>query len=171
MSRVWNAVDWHEIGRRQKMRDVLDNANRIHKLKTWPEYFELVRTHQKQFEIRFYDRSYNVDDILIFQEWRVTKIEKCTRCFGSKMNPLNISELCPKCGGSGQHYDGEYTGRELWRTVTCLVKDYWGLKPNYVAMGIRDTTKDDVLERHRDDILAAFPEARFDLIKPGGDEL
>jgi hypothetical protein len=142
--------------------EILDNANRVHELKTWVEYFELIRTHQKQFEIRYHDRSYDVGDILILQEWQVLKTEKCPRCWGSKKDPIDISEPCPKCGGSGNYYEGKYTGRELWKTVTCLVKDYWGLKSKYVAMGIRDTTIEDVLERHREDILAKFSEANPD---------
>lgn len=45
---------------------------RIHKLKTWPEYFQAVKDGTKTFEIRKDDRPegpYEVDDTLILQEF------------------------------------------------------------------------------------------------------
>jgi hypothetical protein len=43
-----------------------------------------------------------------------------------------------------EEYDpdtGEYSGRKLWKVVTCLIDDFVGLAPGYVAMGIRDATE------------------------------
>jgi hypothetical protein len=40
-----------------------------HKLKTWPEYFEAVFQHKKDFEIRKDDRNFQVRDELLLQEW------------------------------------------------------------------------------------------------------
>ena len=40
------------------------------KLKTWPEYFEAVRTEKKTFEVRsIEDRDFMVGDMLDLQEW------------------------------------------------------------------------------------------------------
>lgn len=40
-----------------------------HELKTWPEYFERVRTFQKTFEVRKNDRDFQVGDIIILNEY------------------------------------------------------------------------------------------------------
>jgi ASC-1-like (ASCH) protein len=40
-----------------------------HNIKCWPEYFELLATGKKTFEIRENDRDYQVGDILFIQEW------------------------------------------------------------------------------------------------------
>ena len=41
----------------------------VHKLKTWPEYFQAVKNGTKTFEIRKNDRNYQVGDILVLQEY------------------------------------------------------------------------------------------------------
>ena len=41
----------------------------IHALKTWPEYFEKVKSGEKNFELRKNDRHFQVGDTLILQEW------------------------------------------------------------------------------------------------------
>ncbi len=40
-----------------------------HELKTWLEYFELISTGQKTFEVRRNDRDFQVGDLLILREW------------------------------------------------------------------------------------------------------
>lgn len=40
-----------------------------HELKTWPEYYKLVKSGRKKFEIRKNDRHFKDDDTLILQEW------------------------------------------------------------------------------------------------------
>ena len=42
---------------------------KTHELKTLPEYFELVRTEVKNFEVRKNDRDFKVGDLLILKEW------------------------------------------------------------------------------------------------------
>lgn len=41
----------------------------IHKLKTWPGYFEPVWIGDKNFELRVNDRNYQLADYLILEEW------------------------------------------------------------------------------------------------------
>ena len=40
-----------------------------HKLKTWPEYFQAVKTGAKTFEVRENDRFFAVGDTLILNEF------------------------------------------------------------------------------------------------------
>ena len=39
-----------------------------HKLKILPEYFSAIERGEKTFEVRFNDRDYQVNDILVLQE-------------------------------------------------------------------------------------------------------
>lgn len=41
----------------------------IHKLKTWPPYFNDSFFGNKSFELRFNDRDYKVGDYLVLEEW------------------------------------------------------------------------------------------------------
>lgn len=49
-----------------------------HHLKTWPKQFQLVKHGIKRFEVRKNDRNYQVNDILILEEWDPEK-ERYTR--------------------------------------------------------------------------------------------
>ena len=42
---------------------------RRHELKTWPQYFEAVRSGAKKFDIRKADRDFRVGDYLDLSEW------------------------------------------------------------------------------------------------------
>jgi ASCH domain. len=43
--------------------------NKVHELKTWPDYFKEVFMGHKNFEIRKNDRNFQCGDILILKEW------------------------------------------------------------------------------------------------------
>ena len=42
----------------------------IHELKILPQYFDEVRSHDKQFELRKDDRDYKVGDFILLKEWK-----------------------------------------------------------------------------------------------------
>lgn len=42
---------------------------KIHRLKTWPEYFCLTRSGEKRFDFRDNDRGFKVGDVLKLEEW------------------------------------------------------------------------------------------------------
>lgn len=44
----------------------------IHNLKTWPEYFQAVKTGAKTFEIRKNDRNFQIGDIISLMEYNPT---------------------------------------------------------------------------------------------------
>ena len=44
-----------------------------HFLKSWPENFRPLKIGLRQFEVRLNDRSYNVGDRLLLQEWDPAK--------------------------------------------------------------------------------------------------
>lgn len=41
----------------------------VHKLKTWPDYFNAVMNGSKNFEVRENDRGFEVGDYLLLEEW------------------------------------------------------------------------------------------------------
>lgn len=51
------------------MKTEMISGCKVHCLKTWPDYYKFVRSGQKKFEVRKYDRNFNVGDILELQEW------------------------------------------------------------------------------------------------------
>lgn len=44
-------------------------TQRIHQLKTWPEYFDSIINGVKTFELRKNDRDYQVDDYLLLKRY------------------------------------------------------------------------------------------------------
>lgn len=42
---------------------------RMHRLKTWPQFFDAIADGSKRFELRKNDRDFRVGDVLRLQEW------------------------------------------------------------------------------------------------------
>ena len=80
-----------------------------HDLKCWPAPFQALYDELKTFEWRLNDRDYEVGDILLLREWD------------------------PNSGDAGQ-----YTGRELKRLVTYILRGgKFGMPKKYVVMSVR----------------------------------
>ena len=45
------------------------SGERVHELKTWPEFYCSVRTGAKPFEVRYDDRGIETGDLLSLVEW------------------------------------------------------------------------------------------------------
>jgi hypothetical protein len=74
---------------------IIATSGRIHKLKTWPRYFDAILSGEKKFECRVDDRAFKVGDTLVLQEWA----------------PLRENYGCK---------EGTYTGREITKLVTFI---------------------------------------------------
>lgn len=51
---------------------LLDGGDRIHDLKTWPQFFDAVASRRKNFEVRRDDRDFQPGDWLLLEEWDPT---------------------------------------------------------------------------------------------------
>ena len=87
---------------------------REHELKCWPEFYTALVSGEKTFELRFDDRGFRVGDVLWIREWRRLRI----------------------VDGKAE---GEYTGREMRRTVSYLLGGF-GLQKDFVCMALGPTT-------------------------------
>lgn len=63
---------------------------KIHELKTWIEYFNLVRIGAKNFEVRKYDRDFKEGDELLLKEWDNEKQEFTGRILHRKIDYILI---------------------------------------------------------------------------------
>ena len=92
--------------------DIQENRKE-HMLKTDPAVFQDVLDGSKTFEIRFNDRGYQVDDLIVLKETKFT---------GQQMK-------------SGQPL--VYTGREIQKRISYVLSGY-GLQEGWVILGIQD---------------------------------
>jgi len=58
----------------------------VHKLKTWPKYFEQVLVGIKNFEVRKNDRDFKIGDKLHLMEWCPDKKEFTGRSCQKEVN-------------------------------------------------------------------------------------
>jgi hypothetical protein len=102
---------------------------KTHNLKTWPEYFKLVKNDIKKYEFRKNDRNFEVGDLLVLEEFN-----PCIRCFGSgRVWDGNAGDRT-SCDCSPEH--GTYTGRNITRTITHILQDFPGLEKGYVILSL-----------------------------------
>jgi hypothetical protein len=81
----------------------------VHELKTWPEYYQKVKSGEKTFEVRKLDRFFNVGDTLILKEW----------------SPVRWQE------------NGGYSGDQVERKVTYVMNGgKWDIPEGICIMGI-----------------------------------
>lgn len=97
----------------------------VHELKTWPEYFQAIKSGKKTFEVRKNDRSFKVGDVLLLKEWK----------------PKGYSDVSPN------ELTGSYTGEELKVVVNYIMQtksheiSSFGIPSNVVVMSISVSTK------------------------------
>lgn len=83
---------------------------RVHYLKCWPVHFEQVAIGNKTCEIRKWDRPFAVGDVMVLREFNPT---------------------------SAHATEGEYTGRELARRITHIIRPGMiGLVENYAVISL-----------------------------------
>jgi len=96
---------------------IINNLNNktmlIHELKTWPEYFQTVKTGIKPFEVRKDDRPFQIGDELL------------------------LKEFVPKNYYEDQTQDEYYTGNICHRKITYILRGgNFGLEKGYVILGV-----------------------------------
>jgi hypothetical protein len=102
---------------------------KIHELKTWPEYFQAIKSGIKTFEIRENDRDFQVGDILILREFK-----PCKDYMGTGRVETGCGD-CDSCGCKEPH--GKYTGKKLKRKILYILDGHPGLNEDYILMAIK----------------------------------
>lgn len=91
--------------------------SQTHELKCWPEYFEAMASGEKPFDLRRDDRGFEVGDMLVLREW--------------------VPEThYPRSGFSSGSIGARYTGRSLHCRVGYVLREFVGLTPGYVVLGV-----------------------------------
>ena len=84
----------------------------IHKLKTWPVYFNEVLNGNKPFEVRKNDRAFGVNDEVLLEEWY----------------PENDEE---------PNQEGCYSGRIIHSRISyILYGGQFGIEKGFIVMGL-----------------------------------
>lgn len=85
----------------------------IHELKTWPSFFNVVKTGLKNFEVRKDDRPFSIGDELL------------------------LREFVPKDYYEDQTQDEYYTGNICHRKIIyILYGDQFGIEKGFVVLGL-----------------------------------
>ncbi len=90
----------------------------IIKKKIWPEYFKLVKSGKKKFELRVADFKLKEGDILILEEWDPKKKEYTGRIIRKKVRfilKFKLDDFNQK--KEIEKKSGEYNRTELWKSL------------------------------------------------------
>ena len=94
-------------------------APMVHELKCWPEYYDAVERGDKPFEIRKWDRPYQVGDTLLLQEYDPEKQDYTGRQIKRKVTYLLDMTYLP--GDNIPHFAGYVVlGLEDNRLCDCI---------------------------------------------------
>ncbi len=52
-------------------------VKKVHRLKTWPQFYQATLNAKKKFELRRNDRDFKVGDELLLQEWNPEPTQSC----------------------------------------------------------------------------------------------
>jgi len=75
----------------------------LHNLKTHPEPFEDILPGHKSFEIRKNDRDFQIDDILILNEWGPESEKYSGQLLSLKVTYIFTGEMYGLKAGHGDH--------------------------------------------------------------------
>lgn len=95
----------------------MNAGDREHTLKCWPTYHDQLIAGIKPFEIRLNDRDYAV---------------------GDKLRLLRFDPRRGYVAPGGGYVDHANQAHEVTATVTCVLAGFVGLKPEYVALGLKE---------------------------------
>ena len=88
----------------------------VHRLKTWPNYFDAVVSGEKTFEVRRDDRGFQKGDVLCLQ----------------RFDPVS---------GYSRDLTTRKTVEVLRRVTWVLTGGQFGIEPGYVVLGLKDETQ------------------------------
>lgn len=95
-----------------------------HHLKTWPEHFQAVKSGDKKAELRVNDRSFQVGDTLILEEYEPGGVE-------------HFYDPSQSDGDGERYHEARYTGDKLEATVTHILHGPdFGLAAGHVMMSL-----------------------------------
>lgn len=95
--------------------------NKVHYLKTWPEFFEAVLGGQKNFEIRRNDRGFKTGDGVVLQEYEPVAKQFTGRSITFEIGFVLDDKRFGLCSGYCVFTLLQPTGgfmRELWQLLS-----------------------------------------------------
>ncbi len=106
---------------------------KTHVLKTWPEFFQPTWDGDKEFEVRVFDRDFEVDDLLVQEEWDPEVFEAQCVTIGEREGIADVKLFggAPLAGARTQ----AYTGRWLSQKIKYILASGFGLEEGHGVLG------------------------------------